>query len=65
MKILAFPLTMVRLATGMAFVLLAGILALIANGIGRAGWVLAGDSATEPETASELDLGTVSPVLSL
>ncbi len=65
MKILSFPLTMVRLAAGMSFVLLAGILALVANGIGRAGWALAGDSAAENESQSELDLGTVSPVLSL
>ncbi|MFM7320892.1 MAG: hypothetical protein ACKO5K_05130 [Armatimonadota bacterium] len=56
---------MMRLAMGMAFVLLAGILALIANGIGRAGWMLAGDSAPEPEGDGEMDLGTVSPVLSL
>lgn len=65
MKILSFPVTMMRLAMGMAFVLLAGILALIANGIGRAGWMLAGDSAPEPEGDGEMDLGTVSPVLSL
>jgi len=36
-------LSMIRIVTGMVFVAMAGLLALVATGIGRAGWMLAGD----------------------
>lgn len=56
MKHVLYPFTVVRLVAGMAFVCLAGVLALIANGIGRAGWMLAGDRPAAPLESAERDL---------
>lgn len=48
MKTLLFPITVLRLVAGMTFVCIAGVLALVAQGVGRAGWMLAGDRPAAP-----------------
>ena len=61
MKTVLFPLNVLRLVAGMAFVCLAGVLALIANGIGRAGWMLAGDRPAVPVEHPDLAMRLSSP----
>ena len=48
MNVLISPLHIVRIVAGMLFVTLAGVLTLVATGVGRLGWMLAGDRPSEP-----------------
>jgi len=51
MNVLNLLIHVVRLVAGMLFVALAGALTLLATGIGRVGWSLAGDRPAEPFVA--------------
>ena len=48
MKPMLFPLIIVRLVLGIVFVALAGILALVADGVGKLGWLLTGENGPAP-----------------
>lgn len=56
MKAILFLVTLVRVVLGGVFLLLAGILALLADGLGRCGWLVAGPAAAESQESRGADL---------
>jgi hypothetical protein len=64
MNILHAPLQILRIVAGMLFVALAGVLTLVATGIGRLGWTLAGDRPAQQYVRdAESGIGMAAPAV--